>query len=141
MRAWQALLHAHEQVVSALDAELQGRHGLSIAEYDVLLRLARAPQRSLPMTEVAERVLMSPSGVTRLVDRLARRGLVRRQRASGDGRVVLAVLTPDGLRRLRRAASTHLEGIYAHFTGRLSERQLAAVASALEAITGPHEPH
>jgi DNA-binding MarR family transcriptional regulator len=93
------------------------------------------------MTELASRVMLSPSGLTRLVDQLEDDGLVRREGTKDDGRVVLATLTERGLRVVRRAARTHLRGIREHFTGRLTPTQLRNVASALEAVTGPHEPH
>jgi DNA-binding MarR family transcriptional regulator len=141
MRAWQALLHAHEQVTRTLDAELRSEHGISMADYDVLLRLARAPGRTLRMTDLAERVMMSPSGLTRVVDRLVKAGLVRRGRVENDARVMLAGLTDRGREVLRRAAKTHLRGIREHFTGKLSQAQLRNVASGLEVITGPHKPH
>jgi DNA-binding MarR family transcriptional regulator len=141
LRAWQAFLHAHHDVTARLDADLREQHGLTFSEYDVLLRLARAPERSLRMSDLAERVLLSPSGLTRLVDRLVDDGLVIRDTHPDDARVTLARLTGRGRERLRRAARTHLRGIHEHFTGRLSETQLRSVASALETITGPHEPH
>jgi DNA-binding MarR family transcriptional regulator len=141
LRAWQALLHTHHDVMRRLDAELREEHGLSMSAYDVLLRLARAPDHSLRMSDLAERVMVSPSGLTRTVDRLVSKGLVERDRFDGDARVMFARLTDQGRQVLRRAAKTHLRGIRHHFTGRLSETQLRNVASALEAITGPHEPH
>ncbi|MDP8959322.1 MAG: MarR family transcriptional regulator [Actinomycetota bacterium] len=141
MRAWQGLLHSHHQVIRTLDRELREEHGLSLAAYDVLLRLARGPEKGLRMTELAERVMLSPSGVTRTVDGLAAKGLVVRQADPEDGRVALASLTQEGRQALREAARTHLRGIREHFTGRLSEGQLRNVASALEAITGPHIDH
>jgi DNA-binding MarR family transcriptional regulator len=141
LRAWQALLHAHHDVIRKLDAELRDELGLSLSDYDVLLRLARAPGRCLRMTELAERAMLSPSGLTRAIDRLVGVGLVQRDRFDGDARVMLARLTDRGRRVLRRAASTHLRGIRKHFTGRLSRSQLRNVASALEAIAGPHQPH
>jgi DNA-binding MarR family transcriptional regulator len=141
LRAWQALLHAHQHVTRTLDAELREEHGLPLGTYDVLLRLARAPGRCLRMTELADRVMLSPSGLTRVVDRLVAEDLVRRERFEGDARVMLAHLTERGSQVLRRAARTHLRGIREHFTGRLSPAQLRSVASALEAIAGPHEPH
>ena len=141
MAAWQALLHAHHQVTRALDAELRAEHDLTFGEYDVLLRLVRAPDRSLRMTEIAQRVLISPSGLTRVVDGLEEKGLVERRRDAGDARVVRARLTDAGRDKVRRAARTHLRGIREHFTGRLSEAQLRAVAGALQVITGPHVPH
>jgi DNA-binding MarR family transcriptional regulator len=141
LRAWQALLHAHHDVMTELDGELRDAHGLSLSDYDVLLRLARAPERRLRMTELAERVLLTPSGLTRAVDRLVRRGLVERARFDGDGRVTLAILTDAGRQLVRRAAGTHLRGIREHFTGRLTPSQLLEVADALETIAGPHESH
>jgi DNA-binding MarR family transcriptional regulator len=141
LRAWQALLHAHHGVVTTLDTELRNRHGITFSEYDVLLRLARAPERALSMSELAERVMLSPSGATRLVDRLAQRELLRRRAAPDDGRVALATLTPAGLRLLRAAAATHLRGIREHFTGQLSRRELQQVASILETVAGPHAAH
>jgi DNA-binding MarR family transcriptional regulator len=141
LRAWQALLHAHHDLVQRLDLELREEHGITFGEYDVLLRLARAPGAALRMTDLADRVMLSPSGVTRLVDRLMVRGFVRREADQDDARATLATLTDEGKRRVRVAARTHLRGIRQHFTGRLSERQLRQVAVALEIITGPHRPH
>jgi len=140
-RAWQSLLHAHHDVNRSLDRELRRHHDLLLGEYDVLVRLARAPGRALRMTELAQRVMLSPSGLTRLADRLEARGLIERRPDPADGRVALASLTTAGLRTARRAAVTHLRGIRHHFTGRLSETQLRQVAVALEKITGPHLPH
>lgn len=141
LRAWQALLHAYHDVVRTLDREMQDEHDLTLADYDVLLRLALAPNKALRMSDLAERVLMSPSGTTRLVDRLTKRGLVERREDPADGRVAMAHLTEAGARHLRRAAKTHLRGIREHFTGRLSETQLRHVADGLETITGAHQPH
>ena len=141
MRAWQAFLHAHHQVTRRLDAELRSEHELPLNAYDVLLRLARAPDQRLRMTELAERVMMSPSGLTRVVDRLAAQGLVKRERFAGDARVMHATLTPDGRRVLRRAARTHLRGIREHFTSQMTKDQLQQVASALEILSGPHHAH
>ena len=141
LRAWQALLHVHHDITDALDSELRLEHGLSMATYDVLLRLARAPARSLKMSELAERVMMSPSGLTRAMDRLVDLGLVARKRSREDARVMLAQLTDRGHQVLRGAAKTHLRGIREHFTGRLTPKQLRDVASALEVVAGPHQPH
>jgi DNA-binding MarR family transcriptional regulator len=141
MRAWQSLLHAYHQIIRKLDRELREEHDLPLATYDVLLRLASAPSRALRMTDLAERVMLSPSGLTRLVDRLVSKGFVQRGTDPHDARVALACLTEEGLKQLRRAARTHLRGIREHFTGRLSDRQLRAMAAGLEMITGPHIPH
>ena len=141
LRAWQALLHAHHQVTRKLDAELREEHEIALGDYDVLLRLARAPAVGLRMTELADRVMISPSGLTRKVDRLVREGFVERDRHEGDSRLMLARLTDRGRHVLKLAARTHLRGIREHFTGRLSQEQLQRIASILETITGPHEPH
>ena len=85
--------------------------------------------------------MISPSGLTRVVDGLEKRGLVKRIRSDDDARVVSASLTADGRDRVRKAAQTHLRGVRQHFTGRLTESQLRALASALQVITGPHVPH
>lgn len=141
MRAWQALLHAHHDVTQKLDAELRSQHGLSLAGYDILLRLARAPDRILRMTDLADRVMAPPSTLTRRVDRLVAEGLVERDRAEADSREVLAKLTDRGRQLLLRAARTHLRGIREHYTSKLSDKQLEVVADGLELITGPHRPH
>ena len=141
MDAWQALLHAHHQITRTLDSELRESHQLSFAEYDVLLRLARATGRTLTMTELANRIMISPSGLTRVVDGLEEKRLVARKRDPDDARVVMASLTANGREKVRRAAQTHLRGIREHFTGKLTEAQLRSVASALQVITGPHVPH
>jgi DNA-binding MarR family transcriptional regulator len=93
------------------------------------------------MSDLSNRVLLSPSGLTRLVDRLVAMRLVRREADPADGRVALASLTDQGLRLLKRAARSHLKGVRQHFTGRLSKTQLRNVASALESIAGAHAPH
>src|SRR5207247_10429542 len=121
LKACQLLLPAHRQGTRKLDAELQKEYGLSLGDYDVLLRLARAPAAGLRMTELAERVMISPSGLTRRVDRLVREGSVQRDRYEGDSRLMLARLTDRGRHVLKLAARTHLRGIRAHFTGRLTQ--------------------
>jgi DNA-binding MarR family transcriptional regulator len=85
--------------------------------------------------------MISPSGLTRVVDGLEERGFVKRSRSGDDARVVSASLTEQGREKVKRAAQTHLRGIREHFTGRLSAAQLREVASSLQVITGPHIPH
>lgn len=140
-RAWQALLHAHQELTQRLDAELRQAHGLALGDYDILLRLANAGSDGLAMMELGRRVLMPASTVTRRMDSLVAAGLVGRRPSPVDSRVVLAVITARGRRLLRRAAITHLQGIRAHFTGRLTNEQLANLASALEVIVGRHADH
>ena len=135
MRAWRGFIRAHSIVIRALDAELSSERRLGLTCYEVLLVLAWAPGRAMRMTELADRVLLSRSGTTRLVDGLVARGLVERQRCPEDARSQLAVLTGEGLARLRDASTVHLRGVEEHFSGRLSREQLQAVAEAMEAIT------
>jgi DNA-binding MarR family transcriptional regulator len=141
LRAWQALLHAHHEITTRLDADLRIAHDLSLADYDVLLRLANAGSHGLRMTELAARVMTSPSTLTRRVDGLVQRGLIERAKFEGDSRVTLARLTVRGRGLVRRAAVKHLEGIREHFVDRLTDAQLDDVASALEVIAGHHQPH
>jgi DNA-binding MarR family transcriptional regulator len=121
-------------VTRALEAELVAGPGLTLAAYDVLVQLAEAPERRLRMTELADAVLLSRSGITRLVDRLERSGLVERAPVAEDGRGVAATLTESGLDRLRGASRTHLEGVARHFAARLDARDLAELRRISEKL-------
>ena len=134
MRAWQALIEVTSGVMATLDNELQAEHGLSIGEYEVLVHLSDAPDHSLRMTDLASRLRLSPSGITRRIDGLVRDGLVERRQCPSDRRGSNAVLTDEGMSRLSSAAPTHVRGVRAHFLDQLSERQLANLASALSAV-------
>jgi DNA-binding MarR family transcriptional regulator len=107
---------------------------LSLASYDVLVQLAESPQRRLRMTELAGAVLLSRSGVTRLVDRLERGGLVIRERVDSDGRGVVAVLTQAGFDRLKAATSTHLSGVARHFVTMLDGGELMSFGMTCERL-------
>ncbi len=139
MRAWTAFLNAQASLLRQLEAELVEREGMTLAEFDVLIQLGVAPDRRLRMTELSDRVRLSHSGVTRLVDRMAQAGLVKRTRCDSDGRGTFATLTAAGKARLRRAQPVHLRGIREHFGKRLSAAQLSAVAEALEPLTLPRK--
>ncbi len=119
--SWRAFLRAHALVTRSLEAELVAGQQLSLAAYDVLVQLVEAPGHRLRMTELAEAVLLSRSGVTRLVDRLEKAGLVSRTPVAGDGRGVAAELTEAGVNRLRTASRTHLTGVMRHFVEPLGE--------------------
>ncbi|PWW65369.1 MarR family winged helix-turn-helix transcriptional regulator [Actinokineospora spheciospongiae] len=125
LHAWRTFLRAHARVTRVLEAELVAEQQLSLGGYDVLVQLAEAPDHRLRMAELADAVLLSRSGVTRLVDRLERAGMVARERVPGDGRGVVATLTAHGLDVLRTASRTHLAGVSEHFVARLSAEQLA----------------
>jgi DNA-binding MarR family transcriptional regulator len=122
----------------SLETELVADQRLSLVSYDVLVQLAEAPGRRLRMAELADRVLLSRSGVTRLVDRLERAGLVIRQRVVADGRGVIAELTEPGLERLRVASRTHLAGIAKHFVAHFDDEALTTLARLCDRLA--HDP-
>ena len=133
MELWQAFLHASTRLMERLDAEL-GPHGLSLADYEILVHLAEEPTAELRMTELAERTLVSRSGLTRRLDRLVDSGLVERRSCPTDRRGVLAVLTPAGRRRLEESAPTHVEGVRRHFLAQLQSQDVRGLARALNAV-------
>lgn len=132
--AWRSFLHAHARLTRRLDEELQAAHHLSLAEYDALLQLARTPGRRLRMSVLAERVLLSRSGITRLVDRLEAAGMVQRSACATDARGAEAILTPAGLGRLREASQTHLAGVQRYFLDVLAPEDKAAIERGLEQV-------
>ena len=122
--AWRGLLRAHSALVRELDAELESAHGISLSAYEVLLLLHEAPERRLRMSELASSALLSLSGMTRLVDRLVRAGLVERERCDEDKRVLYALPTRAGTRLFAGARATHLKGVRERFLSRFSEADL-----------------
>ena len=129
--AWAALLAAHTALVPRLDRALQQATGLPLSWYDVLHELAAAPGRRLTMTELAERVVLSRTRVSRIVTELEGAGLVDREGNPDDGRSAFAALTADGLARHRAAAPCYLESIEQHFAASLTDAELNADATAL----------
>ena len=113
--AWRGMLRVHSALVKALDAELLATHGLPLTSYEVLINLQAAPGRRRRMAELADSVLLSRSGTTRLVDRLERDGLLERDTCDSDGRGCFAVLTDRGDELLAKARATHLEGVRERF--------------------------
>ena len=134
LRAWVAFLQAYAVVTRRLETELQAERGLSLADYDALVQLAIADRRRLRMSELADRVVLSRSGVSRLVDRLEGDGLVARRACPTDARGSWAELTPAGLDRLRHAAPVHLRGVDVHFLSPIAEEDREGLVRALEAI-------
>lgn len=131
---WRAFLLAHARVSRRLDEELRLEHDLSIAEYDTLLTLALAPGRRMRMGPLAERVILSKSGVTRLIDRLVSDELVERSACLADARGAEAVLTERGMARLRQASPTHLRGIDEHFLSLLEDPDLAVIERCMSTV-------
>lgn len=131
---WRSFLLAHARVSRRLDEELRAEHDVSFAEYDALLTIAQAPGRRVRMGLLAEEVLLSKSGVTRLVDRLVHDGLVERSACPTDARGAEAVLTERGLARLRAASRTHLRGISEHFLAVVDSDDLESLERAMTAV-------
>jgi DNA-binding MarR family transcriptional regulator len=127
LAAWRAFLRAHARVVRELERELQVEQRMALTDYDVLVQLANAGDRRLRMSELADRLLLSRSGATRLVDRLVAQGLVERVMCDVDRRGQWASLTDAGYERLRQASPTHLRGVAEHFLDRLSADELTAL--------------
>ena len=128
LAAWRGMLRTHAALVRALDTELEQAHALPLSHYDVLIYLRAAPGRRLRMAELADSVLLSRSGVTRLVDRLERDGLLARDTCVSDGRGCFAVLTDKGEELLARARPTHLAGVRERFLRHFSDDELVALA-------------
>jgi DNA-binding MarR family transcriptional regulator len=126
--AWRGFLRVYSSLIHELDSDLLAVNDLPLRSYEVLLLLEDAPERRLRMSDLSRSVLLSPSGVTRLVDRLEREGLVRRQRCPEDGRGYNAVLTDAGAERLHQARTTHLAGVHRLFLDRLSDDDLLQLA-------------
>jgi DNA-binding MarR family transcriptional regulator len=133
-RAWRAFLYAYSRVVPTLDKELVRAQGLSLNQFEVLSWLRRAGERGLRMSDLASRVVLSSSGVTRAVDQLERKGLVERGVFEGDKRGYLATLTAEGRDILRKATAVHVRGLREHFLQHMSRTELEHLATALEAV-------
>lgn len=133
-RAWRAFLYTYATVVPTLDRELTDALGLSLTQFEVLNRLRRAGTSGLRMSDLASRLVLSPSGVTRAVDQLERRGLVERSVFEGDRRGSLATLTKEGRALLRRATTVHVQGLREHFLHHMSRTELERLVTALEAV-------
>lgn len=136
MAAWRSFLTAHARVTELLEAELQTEKQISLGWYDVLVQLQETPGNRLRMTELAAKVLLSKSGLTRLVDRMCEAGLVERSFDETDRRGRWVTLNEAGRARLRGAAPVHLRGIAEHFTSLLEDDEATVIASALNRIAG-----
>jgi len=131
VRAFIGLVRSHAAVTRRLSNELTNDHGLTVNDYEVLLRLARSPDRRLRRVDLAGEVLLTPSGITRLLDGLERTGLVERGTCVSDRRVVYAVLTDAGLAKLREASTSHVAQIEELFATRLDDAELVTIGDLL----------
>ena len=134
LAAWRGLLRVHALMIRELSAELERTHGMPLSSYEVLLVLSNADDDRMRMAELAESVLLSPSGITRLVDRLVADGLVEKARCVADRRGWYAVLTPAGRERLDDARVTHLAGVRARFHERVTPEEQAVLATVWERL-------
>jgi len=128
VRAFVALVRSHAAVTRRLSAQLTNDHGLSINDYEVLLRLSRAPEQRMRRVDLAGEVLLTPSGITRLLDGLERAGFVERGTCDSDRRVVYAVLTDVGLAKLREASTTHGAQVEDLVGGQFDQHELSTIA-------------
>ena len=135
-QAFVTLVRAHAAATRRLSAQLNTDHGLTISDFEVLLRLGRAPDRRMRRVDLAQEVLLTASGITRLLDGLERAGYVERDSCSSDRRVVYAVLTEEGLTKLRAAAASHFAQIEELFGARYDERELAELGALLARLGG-----
>jgi DNA-binding MarR family transcriptional regulator len=132
--AWHGLLRAHARLVRDLDRSLREAHGLPLSWYEVLAELASAPEGRIRMGELAARVMLTPAGLSGVVDRLQRAKLIERRPCEGDARGTFAVATAEGLRRLRRAERTHRDTVRRHYTSRFDDSELELVGSMWERV-------
>ena len=130
---WRVFLETAYALIDILDAELQAERGITLSWYDALVHLEEAND-GLPMNEVASRILLSKSGLTRVIDRMEEAGLVRRERPPDDRRVIKVLITPAGLETLQAARAVHRRGIQEHFVRHLNQRELTGLAHALENV-------
>jgi DNA-binding MarR family transcriptional regulator len=134
--AFARLLRAHAALTRDLSSQLESDHGLTISDYEVLLRLAVSPDKQLKRVELASSVVLTPSGITRLLDGLEAAGLVARGTCASDRRVIYAVLTDEGEQRLRAAATDHFAAVDAIFAERFDEQEAAQLAALLGRLPG-----
>ena len=134
LAAWRGMLETHSRLVHELDAELERDHGLPLSSYEVLMNLGDAEGGKLRMSELADRLLLSRSGLTRLADRLERQGLIARERCSDDGRGLYALLTDSGRELLAAARPAHLAGVRRRFLDQLDPADIEALGAIWERL-------
>src|SRR4051812_34413661 len=132
LAVWRGFLRVHAALAKQLDAELDAAHGLPLSSYEVLMNLQSAPGRRLRMADLADRALLSRSGMTRLVDRLERQGLLARDTCASDARGCFAVLTDAGDDALRKARATHLDGVRDRFLMHLEDEDFERLGALWE---------
>ena len=134
--AWRSFLRSHATILRRLDAELVAGHGMTTRDYEVLLVLAHAPDRQLPMSALAESTMLTRSGITRLVDGLVRTGLIERRACERDARISYAALTDAGYETLRQAGESHVASIERLFLSHFTESEIDQLAALLSRLPG-----
>jgi DNA-binding MarR family transcriptional regulator len=134
LAAWRAMLLAHDAALRAIEGELDRARCIPLTWYDVLLELNAAPDKRLRMHDLADRVVLSRTRVSRLTDEMAAAGLVTKARHQGDGRVVWAAITKAGAEALRATAPYYLRGIEEYFSRHLTDQEKKVVATALTKV-------
>jgi DNA-binding MarR family transcriptional regulator len=140
LEAWVRFLRAHASLTRQMSARLEADHGLTLNDYDCMVQLAYAPERSLRRVDLSRSVLLSPSGITRLLDGLEREGWVEKRSCASDARVTYAVLTELGLAKFKAARKSHLADIEQAFGSRYTPEELEAVSSLLGRLLDSDEP-
>jgi DNA-binding MarR family transcriptional regulator len=140
LRAWRGMLRTHTTLVKALDAELESQHGLALTSYEVLMFLADSADGRMRMHEIASSVLLSRSGLTRLVDRLVRDGFVERADCPSDARGAFAVITPAGRDKLDEARATHLADVRRLYLDRLEAAEQDQLGDVWEKVVPGSAP-
>ena len=135
-QGWSRLVRAHAAIARELDTRLNTEHDLTINEYEVLLLLSRAEERKMRRVDLATELVLSPSGITRMLDRLGAAGLVEKGHCSSDARVTYAVLTDAGLNRLKDAGHSHDAVIEQMVGEQLGHRELKRLTEILERLPG-----
>lgn len=136
LEAWRSYLQSHASILRELDAELVAAHGMTTRDYEVLLYVAQAPDRQLPMSILAANTMLTRSGITRLVDGLVRGGLIERVSCPSDARISYAHLTDAGYEKLRAAGCTHIASIQRLFLEHFSTDEITQLASLLRRLPG-----
>lgn len=131
LRAWTDFVLSYNRLMGVLEGEMQAQVGMTLSQYDVLLRLAETTEGRMKMSELADAIVYSTGGLTRLFERMRQAGLVRREPSAVDRRVIYAVLTDHGLERLRAASAVHLDGVRRHFSTYLADDEVDTVATFL----------
>ena len=134
--AWRSYLQSHASILRALDAELVAEHGMTTRDYEVLLYLAQADDRRLPMSALAESTMLTRSGITRLIDGLVAGGLIDRVACPDDARVSYAKLTDAGYQKLREAGCTHVASVRRLFLEHFGEEEIEQLASLMSRLPG-----